>query len=101
MLDTIIQREIRWRMEAAGQNQKSLARAAQLNETAIRDILKGRSKNPRVDTLKAIATVLDCTVNDLIGDAELRGENQRLREQLATVEAQLSAIKTARPEWKL
>ena len=100
-LDAIIRREIRWRMEAAGQNQKSLARAAQLNETAVRDILKARSKNPRVDTLKAIASVLDCTVNDLIGDIELRGENQRLREQLAAVEAQLSAIKTARPEWKL
>ena len=101
MLDVIIQREIRWRMEAAGQNQKSLARAAQLNETAIRDILKGRSKNPRIDTLKAIATVLECTVNDLIGDIELRGENQRLRERVASVEVELSAIKTARPEWKL
>ena len=46
-LDAIIRREIRWRMEAAGKNQKSLARAAQLNETAIRDILKARSNVPR------------------------------------------------------
>ena len=97
MLDAIIQREIRWRMKASGYNQKSLARAAELNETAIRDILKGRSRNPRIDTLKAIATVLQCTVNDLVGDTELRGEIQRLRERVAAVESELSAKNTARP----
>lgn len=36
-----------------------LARAAQLNESAVRDILRGRSKNPGIVTLKKIASVLN------------------------------------------
>lgn len=67
MPETPIQREIRWRMNAAGYNQKSLARAAGLNQTAVRDILKGRSRNPRADTLEALARVLDCTLDELTG----------------------------------
>ncbi len=37
---------------------KSLSIEAGLNETAIRDILKGRSKNPRTDTTRKIAKIL-------------------------------------------
>ena len=36
-----------------------LARAADLNESAVRDILRGRSKNPGIVTLEKIASVLD------------------------------------------
>lgn len=36
-----------------------LARAAELNESAVRDILRGRSKNPGIVTLQKIAAVLD------------------------------------------
>lgn len=36
-----------------------LARAARLNESAVRDILRGRSKNPGIVTLKKIASVLN------------------------------------------
>ncbi|MCI4665093.1 MAG: helix-turn-helix transcriptional regulator [Neomegalonema sp.] len=36
-----------------------LARAAKLNESAVRDILRGRSKNPGIVTLKKIASVLN------------------------------------------
>ena len=36
-----------------------LARAAHLNESAVRDILRGRSKNPGIVTLKKIASVLN------------------------------------------
>ena len=58
--------EIRGRMEAGGFNQKSLARAAGLNETAVRDILIGKSRHPRHDTVQKIATALDCTAAQLI-----------------------------------
>ncbi len=58
--------EIRARMEAGGFNQKSLARAAGLNETAVRDILIGKSRHPRHDTVQKIATALDCTAAQLI-----------------------------------
>lgn len=36
-----------------------LARAASLNESAVRDILRGRSKNPGIVTLQKIASVLN------------------------------------------
>lgn len=36
-----------------------LARAAALNESAVRDILRGRSRNPGIVTLKKIASVLN------------------------------------------
>ena len=58
--------EIRRRMEAGGFNQKSLARAAGLNETAVRDILIGKSRHPRHDTVQKIATALECTATELI-----------------------------------
>ena len=67
--------EIRRRMEAGGFNQKSLARAAGLNETAVRDILIGKSRHPRHDTVQKIATALQCTAASLIepGDARSTG----------------------------
>jgi transcriptional regulator with XRE-family HTH domain len=56
------------RMRLRGLTQKSLALKAGLNETAIRDILKGRSKDPQFTTLNGIARVLGCAVEDLFGD---------------------------------
>lgn len=50
-------------------NQKSLALAAGLNETAVRDILKGKSLNPRLDTLQRLAAALRCHIWDITGDA--------------------------------
>ena len=58
--------ELRRRMEAGGFNQKSLARAAGLNETAVRDILTGKSRHPRHDTVQKLAAALDCTAGELI-----------------------------------
>ncbi len=65
--------EIRRRMEAGGFNQKSLARAAGLNETAIRDILIGKSRHPRHDTVQKIAGALECTAAQLIEPAHAAG----------------------------
>jgi transcriptional regulator with XRE-family HTH domain len=101
MAETMIRDELRRRMVAMGYNQKSLARAAQLNETAVRDILKGRSRNPRVDTLQAIAEVLGCTVNDLIGGTGLQAEIEDLKARVARLEADLAALKTERAGWTL
>ena len=53
-------------MEAGGFNQKSLARAAGLNQTAVRDILIGKSQHPRHDTIEKLAASLDCSVMDLL-----------------------------------
>lgn len=39
-----------------------------LSRVTIRYIIRGISKNPRVDTLRALAKVLKCTVQDLAGE---------------------------------
>jgi transcriptional regulator with XRE-family HTH domain len=54
-------------MKERGFNQKSLAEAARLNETAVRDILKGRSRRPLHTTIIALARTLACEPEELIG----------------------------------
>ncbi len=53
------------RMAAAGFSARSLSIAAGLNPTAVRDILIGRSKQPRFQTLYRLARVLGCSVEEL------------------------------------
>ena len=68
MNDTHLVRELQRRMALAKLSQKRLALIAGLNETAVRDIVTGRSRHPRHDTLQKLANALDCTVVDLIDE---------------------------------
>lgn len=56
-------------MQAQGLTQKALALKAGLNETAVRDIRTGKSRHPRHDTVQKLASVLACSVADLLGGA--------------------------------
>lgn len=58
---------VRRRMEALHMNPKSLSIASGLNETYVRDLLKGRSRNPRTEHLEKLAKGLGCTIADLTG----------------------------------
>ena len=67
-------------------NQRSLAIEAKLNETAVRDILIGRSRSPRYATLAALAGVLRCSVAELTGEhppAESRAAPAELGDTMA------------------
>ncbi len=90
--------QLRRRMQAAGYNQKSLARVAQLNETAVRDILKGRSKNPRIDTLEALARILGCSVTVLRGEEGRAETSDRVEgvEVIGALDARESAVSMVR-----
>lgn len=55
------------RLEATGLKAQRAANLAGLGPGAVRDILEGRTKNPRVDTLFALASVLECDVAYLMG----------------------------------
>ncbi|MEJ0063863.1 MAG: helix-turn-helix transcriptional regulator [Alphaproteobacteria bacterium] len=48
---------------------RQLSILAGLNPTAVRDMLIGRARNPRYDTLQALARVLGTTPAYLMGDA--------------------------------
>jgi transcriptional regulator with XRE-family HTH domain len=57
---------LRRRMRAMKIGQKQLATLAGVNETYVRDILKGRSRNPTASKLRRVATVLECEASDLM-----------------------------------
>lgn len=56
-------------MEACELNPRSLSLAAGLNPTAVRDMLEGRVRFPRYDTVKSLAKTLGTTPAKLMGDA--------------------------------
>ena len=61
----------RWlpeRIARAKTNFRDVSRAAGLGDGAVRDIIGGKSRKPRYDTLLAIAKVLACRVEDLYQD---------------------------------
>lgn len=65
-MSSYLQQQIKERMEAKSLSTNALEKKAGLNKSAVRNILKGFSKNPSVEILSAIAAALDCTLNDLV-----------------------------------
>lgn len=62
-------------MKARGTNPAELARRAGINPTGVYDILSGKSKSPRLDTICKIADALNLPLVSLFedqGDDELR-----------------------------
>ena len=58
------------RMSAAGLNQRSLAIRAGLHQDRVRNILRGISRNPRADTVEALADALGVAATWLLGQDE-------------------------------
>lgn len=48
-----------------------LAKQTGLSRIVISQILNGKQKNPRYQTLKKIATALDCSIEDVMGKEHL------------------------------
>jgi transcriptional regulator with XRE-family HTH domain len=61
---------LRLLMKARKIGQKALSAKAGLNDTYVRDILKGKSRNPRNAHLQKLALALECHVSDLTGELE-------------------------------
>jgi phage repressor protein C with HTH and peptisase S24 domain len=68
MAERHLAKELKRRMAVHGLSQKGLAQRAGLNDTAVRDILSGRSRHPRHDTIQKLADALDCSVAELLDD---------------------------------
>jgi transcriptional regulator with XRE-family HTH domain len=64
----MIVNQIREKMNKKGISVHALEKQAGLKSSAIHNILYGRSKNPSVKVIKAIAAALDCEVSELIND---------------------------------
>jgi DNA-binding Xre family transcriptional regulator len=60
---------LRTHMEARRYNPRSLSLKAGLNATAVRDMLEGRTRFPRYDTVLALCEALEVTPSALMGGA--------------------------------
>lgn len=69
-MSVYLQAQIKDRMEAKNLTIYALEKKAGLNRSAVRNILQGFSKNPSIEILSAVASALDCTLNDLVGANE-------------------------------
>jgi transcriptional regulator with XRE-family HTH domain len=63
---TTLADELRARMRAAGLKPKTLATLAGVNQTYVRDILRGRSKNPKVEQLAKVTSVLGTSITEVM-----------------------------------
>lgn len=77
-------------MVSLGLTQKALAMLAGVNETYVRDLYKGKSRNPTTGKLAAIARALGCRLEDLTdprrpGLGEQAGQDSEHLSELAVV----------------
>lgn len=68
-METSLQKRLRIRMDILGINAYDAAKRAGLGESFVRDILRGKSRNPTVEKLEKLATALNTTVDWFLGDA--------------------------------
>jgi transcriptional regulator with XRE-family HTH domain len=71
MAEGIDRDRLRTLLTERGRTARDVSRKAKLGETAVKDILSGKSKRPEFDTLAAIARELGCSVSDFVNEAEL------------------------------
>ncbi len=69
-------RNLRRLMEEQDYNPRSLSLKAGLNATAVRDMLEGRARFPRYDTLKALSEALGTTPAQLMSEATADSANK-------------------------
>jgi transcriptional regulator with XRE-family HTH domain len=81
----IVARNIEHWMAVRGIDSAKLARAAGTNPTGVYDILSGKSRNPRLDTITKIATALEINLLQLFDipqEPDLRAEIAQLYQDL-------------------
>ncbi|NTF54873.1 helix-turn-helix domain-containing protein [Agrobacterium rhizogenes] len=62
-METSLQKRLKTRMDLMGMNAFETAKKAKLGESFVRDILRGKSKNPGFEKLEKLAAALDTTVD--------------------------------------
>lgn len=72
---TILQRRLEERMLAAGEKPAPLATRLGLSDSFIRDILRGKTRSPRAESLETIATALRTSSDYLLGKSEIAEVN--------------------------
>src|SRR5690606_37761941 len=61
---------IQSRIDALGKNPSAVSLEAGLSRSAVRDILSGKVRHSRIDTLKSLTGPLECTLDYLTGETD-------------------------------
>lgn len=69
-----LQEQIESRMQDKNLNARELERRAGLKISAVRNILSGQSKNPGIEVIAAIAKLLNCSTDELLGIEQSKSE---------------------------
>lgn len=67
-IDTL-QGQIKTRMEDKNLNAREVERRAGLKISAVQNILAGKSSNPGIEPIIAIAKLLNCSIDELVGNS--------------------------------
>lgn len=89
-----LKEEIMKRMEARNLSIATLERKAGLSIHSVRNILNGRVRKPKADTLQAVANALGCSLSDLLGNSsesfgQLRKSEIRIKNGSLLTECEL------------
>ncbi len=71
-----LQEQIEVRMQDKNLNARELERRAGLKISAVRNILSGASKNPGIEVIAAIAKLLDCSTDELLGIPQEKSKSE-------------------------
>lgn len=90
-----VARNIETLMKQLGTDAAKVARAAGLGPTSVYDIVKGKSRSPRLETLTKIADVLEVPIALLLeekGDEDLKNEILALVASMPPAERQRTLV---------
>ncbi|RSC37328.1 LexA family transcriptional regulator [Agrobacterium sp. FDAARGOS_525] len=74
-METSLQKRLRIRMDILGMNAYETANKAGLGPSFVRDILRGKSRNPTIEKLEKLAAALNTTVDWFLADATPQHSN--------------------------
>lgn len=72
-----LQEQIESRMQDKNLNARELERRAGLKISAVRNILSGQSKNPGIEVIAAVAKLLNCSTDELLGIEQSKSETPK------------------------
>jgi transcriptional regulator with XRE-family HTH domain len=80
-----LQEQIENRMHEKNLNARELERRAGLKISAVRNILSGQSKNPGIEVIAAIAKLLNCSTDELLGLEQEKNKAESTKQKIITI----------------
>lgn len=80
-----LQEQIESRMHDKNLNARELERRAGLKISAVRNILSGQSKNPGIEVIAAIAKLLNCSTDELLGLEQEKSKAESAKQKIISI----------------